>query len=244
MNLCYELYYWPGIQGRGEFVRLALEEAGADYADIARMPESKGMGMPAMLACLDPAASNRAAFAPPVLKAGDQWIAQSANILLFLGHRLGLAPRAEAGRLWLNQLQLTIADLVGEVHDNHHPVSSSLYYEDQKKEAQRRSAGFTGQRLAKFLDYFEAVQAHNPRGGRFMAGARLTYVDLSVFQLIAGLSYAYPKAMARLEPAYPRLLAIYQAVLERPNIAAYLRSKRRLPFSEEGIFRYYPELDH
>jgi glutathione S-transferase len=240
----YELYYWPSIQGRGEFVRLALEEAGAEYVDVARMPARKGMGMPALLACLDGAAGGRPAFAPPLLKAGEALIGQTANILLFLGPRLGLAPRAEAGRLWAHQLQLTIADLLGEVHDTHHPVSVNLYYEDQKKEARRRAEDFTGQRLAKFLDYFELVLANNPRGKGFLVGARLSYVDLSMFQMVAGLRYAFPKAMARLERDYPGLVDLHERVAQRPNIAAYLASKRRLPFNQEDIFRRYPELDH
>ncbi|WP_317202855.1 glutathione S-transferase [Janthinobacterium sp.] len=241
--MLYELYYWPTIQGRGEFIRLALEEAGAAYVDVARMPASKGMGMPALLARLDGGAAH-APFAPPLLRAGETLIAQTANILLFLGPRLGLAPRAEAGRLWAHQLQLTMADLLTEVHDSHHPISGNLYYEDQKREAKRRAADFTGQRLAKFLDYFELVLANNPGRGAYLVGARLSYVDLSMFQMMAGLRYAFPKAMARLERDYPGLSGLHARVARRPNIAAYLASKRRLPFSEEGIFRHYPELDN
>ncbi|MET3131641.1 glutathione S-transferase [Oxalobacteraceae bacterium GrIS 1.11] len=237
----YELYYWPGIQGRGEFVRLALEQAGADYIDVARMPESKGLGMPALLACLTGA--GHPPFAPPALKCGPLLIGQTANILQFLGARLGLAPRAQAGRLWTQQLQLTIADLLGEVHDSHHPLSGNLYYADQKKEAKRRAADFTGQRLAKFLDYFEQVLTNNPRGGGFLVGARLSYADLSMFQMMAGLRYAFPNAMQRLERDYPGLGRLHDLVAQGPNIAAYLASKRRLPFNEEGIFRHYPELD-
>ena len=237
MTLSYELHYWPTIQGRGEFVRLALEEAGAEYVDVAR---THG-GMEAMLR--DLGAGPHPAFAPPVLKAGPLTIGQSANILLFLGQRLGLAPRAEAGRLWAHQLQLTIADLVGEVHDSHHPLSANLYYAEQKAEAKRRAADFTAQRLPKFLDYFDSVHRQNPRRGGWMVGARLSYVDLSIFQVIEGLRYAFPHAMARLEPAYAGLSGVHQRVALRPNIAAYLASARRLPFSEEGIFRHYPELD-
>ena len=241
--MSYELYYWPTIQGRGEFVRLALEAGAAAYVDVARMPARKGMGMPALLACLDGAAGAQPAFAPPVLKAGERLIAQTPNILLFLGPRLGLAPRAAAARLWAHQLQLTIADLLGEVHDTHHPVSVNLYYEDQKREAKRRAADFTGHRLAKFLDYFERVLANNPRRGGFLVGARLSYVDLSLFQMVEGLRYAFPKAMARLERDYPGLIALHARVARLPAVAAYLASKRRLPFNEEDIFRRYPELD-
>jgi glutathione S-transferase len=236
----YELYYWPTIQGRGEFIRLALEEAGADYLDVARLPEEDGMGLPALLRHLD-GADGRPPFAPPFLKAGDLLIGQTANILLFLGPRLGLAPRAEAGRLWLHQLQLTLADWLGEVHDTHHPVSSDLYYQDQRLEAARRAQDFTGRRLAQFLAYFERVLTGNPRG--WLASARLTYADLSLFQMVEGLRYAFPLAMARLEPGCPGLIELHDKVARRPNIARYLASERRLPFSEEGIFRHYPELD-
>ena len=239
----YELFYWPNIQGRGEFIRLALEEGGADYIDVARRSERSGMGMPAMLALLDSADVARPPFAPPFLKAGQQLIAQTANILLFLGPRLGLVPDDEPGRLWVHQLQLTIADLVTEVHDTHHPIASGLYYREQKPEALRRSADFTGARMPKFFDYFETVLARNPCGAMWLAGAAPSYADLSMFQVMAGLRYAFPKAMRRLEPDYPLLLALHDRVALRPRIARYLRSKRRLPFNNEGVFRQYKELD-
>jgi len=239
MTTPYQLYYWPGLQGRGEFVRLALEEAGVPYEDVARRKK----GMPVLQASLDFAKSDHPSFAPPVLRAGELLIGQTANILLFLGTRHGLAPRAEAGRLWANQLQLTIADIVNEVHDTHHPLSTNLYYEDQKKAAKVRSKDFIAERIPKFLGYFEQVLANNPGRGAFAVGARLSYVDLSLFQLMAGLRYAFPNAMARQEHAWPRLAALHDAVAARPNIAAYLRSKRRIPFNEDGIFRHYPELD-
>lgn len=237
--MTYELYYWPEIQGRGEFVRLALEAGGAEYVDVAR----QSGGVAAMLQLLAPGASGRFSFAPPFLKAGDLLIGQTANILLYLGNALGLAPKAEAGRLWTHQLQLTVADLVTEVHDTHHPLSVNLYYEEQKKEAKRRAADFTAARLPKYLDYFEQVLKNNPRGSRHMVGARLSYVDLSMFQLVEGLRYAFPQAMARLAPAYPLLLDLHDRMAQRPRVAAYLASARRLPFSEEGIFRHYPALD-
>ncbi|MBI4206255.1 MAG: glutathione S-transferase family protein [Betaproteobacteria bacterium] len=239
----YELYYWPGIQGRGEFVRLALEEAAADYVDIARMPARAGMGMPALMRLLEDTAIGHPPFALPALKAGKQVIAQTANILLFLGPRLDLAPKAEAGRLWAHQLQLTIADFISEAHDVHHPIASGLYYEAQKREAKRRAQDFRVERLPKFLGYFEDVLARNAGGGNFMIGRRRSYVDLSMFQVLAGLSYAFPRAMARLKSRWPRLVALYQRVMARPRIAAYLASSRRLPFNPQGIFRHYPELD-
>jgi glutathione S-transferase len=238
----YELYYWPGIQGRGEFVRLALEEAGADYVDVARM-RGRGMGMPALMRFLEGRAVRRPPFAPPFLRAGRQVIGQTANILLFLGPRLGLAPRAEADRLWVHQLQLTIIDLLDEVHETHHPIASSLYYEDQKPAAKRRAADFIRSRLPKYLGHFEQVLARNRPRGRFMVGARLTYVDLSIFQIVEGLRYAFPRAMARRESRYPRVVALHDCVAPRSRIAAYLASDRRIPFNESGIFRHYPELD-
>jgi glutathione S-transferase len=237
--MVYELYYWPTIQGRGEFVRLALEEAGVEYVDVARRKN----GMTDLLAMLGDDAAGTPPFAPPVLKAGELLIGQTANILQFLGARHGLAPRREEGRLWAHQLQLTVADFVAEVHDTHHPISSSLYYEDQKKEAKRRAGAFIADRIPKYLDYFERVLNQGARRGDFMVGTRLSYVDLSMFQLVEGLRYAFPKAMARLEPAWPGLLDLHARVAARPNIARYLASKRRLPFNEEGIFRRYPELD-
>jgi glutathione S-transferase len=238
----YRLYYWPHIQGRGEFVRLALEEAGADYVDVARQPESEGGGRPAVQRMLDKAPDGRTPFAPPILEADGRLISQTANILHFLGPRLGLAPEDEAGRLWAHQLQLTIADLVLEAHDTHHPIAKSLYYEDQKPEAARRAENFRALRLPKFLGYFERLLADGSGGRHFVAG-RLSYVDLSMFQVIAGLDYGFPATMARLRTSHPELAALYAEVGARPRIAAYLGSDRRLPFNQLGLFRHYPELD-
>jgi glutathione S-transferase len=235
----YVLYYWPTIQGRGEFVRLALEEAGLPYVDIGREKD----GMPALMASIDHAHPGTPSFAPPVLKAGELLIGQVANILMFLGARHGLAPRSEAGRLWCNQLQLTIADIVNEAHDTHHPVSTNLYYEDQKREAKKRSRDFTSERIPKFLGFFEQVLQNNPARGGYLVGARLSYVDLSLFQLIEGLRYAFPKTMEQQESGWPGLMALHGKVAARPNIAAYLASERRIAFNEDGIFRRYPELE-
>ncbi len=239
----YDLYYWPTIQGRGEFIRLALEEAGAEYVDVARGPEADGLGMPALMRFLEGVGEVHPPFAPPFLKAGEQVIGQTANILLFLAPRHGLVPDDEPSRLWAHQLQLTIADLLTEIHDSHHPIASSLYYEDQKPEALRRAADLLERRLPKFLRYFERVAERNPHGDAHLVGGALTYVDLSMFQMIAGLRYAFPRAMARLESAYPRLIALHERVRARPRIAAYLASKRRVEFNQQGIFRRYPELD-
>ncbi len=239
----YELYYWPHIQGRGEFIRLALEEGGADYVDVARQPEQDGGGRPAVQRLLVKAADGRTPFAPPVLKAGKLLISQTANILLYLGPRLGLVSKAEASRLWAHQLQLTMADFVLEAHDSHHPIAKSLYYEDQKPEALRRSDDFRKLRLPKFLGYFERVLDENPAGDRHLVGKSLSYPDLSMFQVLSGLDYAFPQSMARLKPAHPKLTALHQRVAERSRIAAYLVSGRRVPFNQLGLFRHYPELD-
>jgi glutathione S-transferase len=235
----YELYYWDGIQGRGEFVRLALEEAGVEYVDIAR----QAGGEAAMMRVLGGEGAVHPPFAPPFLKAGELIVGQSANILLYLGAHHGLAPAEEAGRLWAHQLQLTIADFVDEVHDTHHPIASSLYYEDQRREARARTADFLKARAAKYLGYFERVLEHNAAGPAHLVGKELTYPDLSIFQIVAGLRYAFPHAMARLEPKYRRVVDLHDRVAAGPLIAAYLASDRRIPFNEHGIFRHYPELD-
>ena len=230
----YELYYWPGIQGRGEFVRLALEEAGADYTDVAR---ARGMG--AMMKMME--ASGTPPFAPPFLKAGKRVIGQTANILLYLGPRHDLAPKAEAGRLWLHQLQLTIADFVLEIHDTHHPLGPSLYYEDQRGPAKKRTDEFWKERVPKYLGYFEGLLANST--GAWVTGGRVSYVDLSLFQIVAGLRYAFPKRMKAFERRIPGLIDLHDRVAARPNIKAYLNSDRRIAFNEDGIFRRYKELD-
>ena len=231
----YELFYWPEIQGRGEFVRLALEDAGAGYDDVAR---AKG-GMARMLAMMEH--EKRPPFAPPFLKAGKMVIAQVAEILFYLGPRLELSPHDEAGRLWLHQLQLTVTDFVKETHDTHHPVGSGLYYEDQKPEAKRYAAGFLKERAPKYLGYFETVRTKS--GGPYLLGRRFSYVDLSMFQLVEGLRYAFPKAMKRIERKVAGVIDIHDRVAKRPRIKIYMASERRIPFNESGIFRHYPELD-
>jgi len=233
----YELYYWPGIQGRGEFVRLALEDAGADYVDVARRPR----GMAAMARFIESGSVKQPPFAPPFLKVGKLVIGQTANILFFLGPRLGLGPKQDAARLWAHQLQLTIADWAAEVHDTHHPVAGSLYYEEQKREAKRRAANFRAERLPKFLSYFEQVLKRN--GSRGLVGNTVSYADLSLFQMIEGLRYAFPRAMTKQERKYRRVIALRDKVAARRRLAAYLASERRLPFNQEGIFRHYAELD-
>lgn len=235
----YELYYWPSTPGRGEFIRLALEEGAADYVDVARR---KG-GIGKMNRLLEAPRVATPSFAPPFLKAGKLVIGQTANVLLYLGGQLGLAPANEAGRLWTHQLQLTIADLVDEIHDTHHPIASSLYYEDQKREAKRRAEDFRKNRLPLYLGYFDRVIARNPAHSGLFVGARVTYADLSLFEIVEGLSYAFPRAAARQWRRYPRLVALRDRIAARPRIAAYLASERRLPYDQVGIFRHYPELD-
>ena len=232
----YALYYWPFIQGRGEYVRLALEDSGADYSDVAR----GGNGMSAMMKMMD-GRKGTPPFAPPFLKAGSLVIGQTANILLYLGSRHGLAPKAEPGKLWVHQLQLTITDFVMEVHDTHHPLGPSLYYEDQRAPAKKRTEEFWKERVPKYLGYFERLLKES--AGAYVGGRRATYVDLSLFQIVEGLRYAFPKRMKAFEPEIPGLIELRERVAERPNIKAYLASERRIPFNEEGIFRRYKELD-
>ena len=233
----YQLFYWPEIQGRGEFVRLALEDAGASYDDVAR----KSGGMNRMLAMMDGGRDKRPPFAPPFLKAGKLVIAQVANILFYLGPRLKLAPRDEASRLWLHQLQLTVTDFVKEIHDTHHPVGSGLYYEDQKPEARRYTESFFDERAPKYLGYFETVLKKS--GGPYLLGRKATYIDLSMFQLVEGLRYAFPNASKGIERRVPGIVDIRDRVAQRPGIRKYLGSARRIRFNESGIFRHYPELD-
>jgi glutathione S-transferase len=241
----YELYYWPFIPGRGEFVRLALEDAGAAYRDVARDPPADGGGVPSLKRFLDADGTAGLPFAPPFLKHGPLVIAHTANILQYLAPRLALVPPDEAARVHANQLQLTIADFLGEIHDVHHPIAMSLYYEDQKPESLRRAGHFVGQRMPKYLGHFERVLGGAGGAGetRFMLGASFSYVDLSIFHLLAGLRYAFPRAMARLAPSIPGLAQLADRVARRPKLAAYLASPRRMAFNQHGIFRHYPELD-
>jgi glutathione S-transferase len=239
----YELHYWPTIQGRGEFVRLALEAAGAAYVDVARAPASHGGGERALMRRLRDPAYPRPSFAPPFLVDGDVVIGQTAAILLYLGPRLDLAGAGEADRLWTHQLQLTVADAVAEAHDTHHPLAVGRYYEEQRDAALQRAEAFRTQRIPKFLDWFEQLLRRNPAGDAHLVGAALTYADLSLFQLVEGLRYAFPKAAARALARTPAVLRLHDSVARHPRVQAYLQSPRRIAFNEEGIFRCYPELD-
>ncbi|MET0428106.1 MAG: glutathione S-transferase family protein [Microvirga sp.] len=240
--MAYELYYWPMIQGRGEFVRLALEEAGADYVDVARAPDNE-TGIRTMMRFMKEEGHRHPPFAPPFLKDGKVVVGQTAAILLYLGPRLGLVPEDEAARLWTHQIQLSIADVVAEAHDTHHPVGVGLYYEDQKPEAARRAEDFRRNRIPKFLGWFETILDRNASSAPHLVGRSLTYADLSLFQLVEGLSYAFPKASKRALARTPGIVSLHAAVAKRPRIRAYLDSPRRIPFNQEGIFRHYPELD-
>lgn len=233
----YQLYYWPDIQGRGEFVRLALEDAGAAYDDVAR----KAGGMDRMMAMMEGRRDRRPPFAPPFLKAGKLVIAQTAEILFWLGPRLKLAPRAEVDRLWLHQFQLTAADFVKEIHDTHHPLGGEFYYEDARAEAKRFTENFLSVRAPKYLGYFETVLKKS--GGPYALGRKVTTMDLSLFQLVEGLRYAFPNAMRRFERDLPRVVEARDRVAERTNIKRYLSSPRRIAFNDTGVFRHYPELD-
>jgi glutathione S-transferase len=241
--MALELYYWPTLQGRGEFVRLALEAAAVPYVDVARGAPAGGGGVPALTRLLRDTAIPHPPFAPPFLRDGELLIGQTAAILLHLGPSVRLVGRSRQARLWTHQIQLTIADMVNEAHDTHHPVAAGLYYDEQKPEARRRAQDFCTQRMPKFLNWFETVLTRNPDGPKYLVGARLSYADLSLFQLVEGLNYAFPRAAAAVLAGAPKVLALRERVAAVPTVAAYLRSTRRLPFNEQGIFRRYPELD-
>ncbi|HTJ91889.1 MAG TPA: glutathione S-transferase family protein [Pararobbsia sp.] len=239
----YELHYWDGLPGRGEFIRLALEQAGEPYVDVAREPAARHGGTKAMMAPMNDKQAAYIPFAPPFLKAGDLLLCQTANALLFIGEKHGLAPTDEQGKCWAHSLQLTITDYVAEAHDTHHPLSTDLYYEDQKPAAKQRSEAFLEHRVPKFMGYFERVLAQNPAGDTWMVGDKTTYVDLSIFQIVEGTQYAFPLGVEGFDDAWPRLAALRDRVRALPRIAAYLDSSRRIPFNESCIFRHYPELD-
>ncbi|VVD89226.1 glutathione S-transferase [Pandoraea morbifera] len=240
--MTFELFYWPGLQGRGEFVRLAFEATATPYVEIVR-GDSPGQGLDALLHAMDDPRCIDPPYAPPFLRVGDELIGQTANILAYLGPLLGLVGESPRARRWVNQLQLTLADLVAEVHDGHHPIASRLYYSNQRAEARKRTADLIDYRLPKFFEYFERVLAHNPHPGGWLSEGAMSYADLSLFQVIEGLYYAFPRAMTGFATAFPRCRAVRDAVAREPRIAAYLKSSRRIAFNTTGIFRYYRELD-
>ena len=241
--MIYELFYWPTIQGRGEFIRLALAEADAKYIDVARLSENKKTGVTAMIKLLENDSLENSPFAPPILKFGNQLISQTANILMFLGERHRLAPTREKGRMWTHTIQLTINDFLVEVHDVHHPLAKSLYYEEQKEEAIRRASNFRSERLPKFLGYMENILSRELSSKPYLVGKRTTYADLSLFQIIEGLRYAFPKLMSEKEKNYPRVIYLHNRISKRRRIDKYLKSDQRIAFNQHGIFRHYEELD-
>ncbi|KAF9877843.1 putative glutathione s-transferase [Colletotrichum karsti] len=245
----YELIYWPGLPGRGEHIRLALEEAGAEYTDTAHKED----GIKEVLAQIDDKnigdELNPPPLAPPILKHGDLLLSQTPNILQYLGPRIGLAPKPEDDEdaiYRINGLALTALDgLSNEAHDTHHPVATGLYYEDQKEESKRKAKDYIENRLPKFFGYFERVLKGKASGdGPWLYGGSLSYADLVLFQCLDGLKFAFPNALKRLEGSgeYKSLFELYDAVKERPKIKAYLASERRQKY-KDGIYRHYPELD-
>ena len=241
--MSYDLYYWPGLPGRGEYVRLVLEAIGADYRDVARLDASQGGGVEAMFAVMQGKNPPHRPLAPPFLVSGDLVVSQTAVIVSWLGERHGLAPASEADRLFARSVAATTADFVNEAHDTHHPVGVSFYYEDQLAEAARRTEAFRNERMGKFLDWYEALLADNPTGTGHLVGDALSYADLGLFQTVAGLRYAFPRWMSSLMASYPLIAALCEQVTDLPRVRIYLESDRRIPFNEDGIFRHYRELD-
>ena len=239
----YQLYYWSHVQGRGEVIRLALEEAGVDYTDVAREQNSEEESRNVILNVLQDKTLSRVPFAPPFLVDGGIMIAQAANILLYLSDKIGLAPPDEPGRIFAHQIQLTVTDFLMEVHDTHHPISNAMYYEDQVEEAKMRSANFIENRIPKHMAYYQNILNNNPTKSKWLIGETLTYPDLSIFQIVEGLRYAFPNAFSEVEKHYPKIIALRDAISIQPNTAKYLTSKRRIPFNNMGVFRHYPELD-
>lgn len=250
----YELLYHPSIPGRGEFIRLCFEATGVAYTDIAN---EKPNGYDEVQNICKPNnndTTNPPIFAPPALRvpgAGPNGspllISQTPNILMYLAERLGLAPEDEAGTYHVYQLAFTALDLNNEVHDTHHPLAVEKYYEEQKDAALEKARDVREKRLPKFLAYFEACLGFNKEKGggegRFLVGSRLTFADLVVWQVIDGLRFAFPKEMEARAGEYPDLLkGFYEGIKQEGGLKEYLKSERRLPYSQ-GIFRYYPELD-
>ncbi|KJZ73419.1 hypothetical protein HIM_07213 [Hirsutella minnesotensis 3608] len=245
----YELIYWPGLPGRGEFIRLLFEEAGVSYTDTAKNGDEQAVAT--VVDYMGPDnkgdANNPPIFASPVLKHGSLVLNQTPNILLYLAPKLGLAPAPGDDALFhLNQLVLTILDgLVNEVHETHHPIAVSRYYNEQKPEAKKRSKAFTDERLPKYLGYLQRVlEAKTSGSGPWLYGDSLTFADLVLFQSIDGTNYAFPKTMANLKGSgkYDGVFKLYDAVKDRPKIKDYLASDRRAQYGE-GIWRHYPELE-
>ncbi|MCJ1328883.1 hypothetical protein MMC10_005560 [Thelotrema lepadinum] len=251
----FELLYWPTMPGRGEFIRLPLEATGVAYNDVCNEQKS-GMGQLSKLidsSSTSDSDGNPVAFAPPVLRvtgAGKDGtslvIHQTPAILAYLAPQIGMVPEDDAGAAaYVAQIALTALDLNNETHDTHHPVGVSLYYEDQKDEALKKAKDFRENRIPKFFSYFERVLKGNEKDGKgqYLVGDKLTYADTTVWQVLDGLYFAFPKEIAAREKEYPLLIgSFYPKFKQEKGIKDYLASDRRLPYSM-GIFRHYPELD-
>lgn len=144
-------------------------------------------------------------------------------------------------------MALTALDLNNEVHDTHHPLAVGKYYEEQKEAALEKAKDVRENRLPKFFSYFERNLKFNESNGggkgRFLVGNRLTFADLVVWQVLDGCLFAFPKEMEARKKEFQGLFGtFYESVRGKGGLEEYLKSERRLPYSE-GIFRHYPELD-
>lgn len=250
----YELLYHPGIPGRGEFIRLVLEAAGVPYKDLAN---DSIEGAYSVQAIIDPSSTgdddgNPPPFAPPALRIPSEGkrgtalvIYQTPSILAYLGDRLGLAGADQAERAWVLSHTLTALDCNNEVHDTHHPIAVSEYYEAQMDEALKKAKVFREHRIPKFLGYFERLLMGNKEhgGGRYLVGCKLSFADTTVWQVLSGLEFAFPREIEARKQEYPTLFEkFYPSIREEKGIKEYLASNRRLPFGM-GVYRHYPELD-
>ncbi|EJU05030.1 glutathione S-transferase C-terminal-like protein [Dacryopinax primogenitus] len=248
----YILHYWGGIPGRGEYVRLAFEYAGVSYTDSNDSAK--------LLKTLRSTSPSH--FAPPMLELPNgKILSQTPAILNYLAPKLGLAgekgnllknaveddderEEAEFERSIVNQLVLTALDLCVEAHDSHHPIASSLYYEDQKQEALRRAEDFLKLRIPKYLAHFEETLRKNKVSHSHLVGKTTTTADLVLFHVVDGLLYAFPRRMGALDKGgkYKRVLKLHEKIMAEGGIKEYVESGRRRKFGV-GLFRHYPELD-
>jgi glutathione S-transferase len=186
----FELIYWPGDPGRAEHIRLALEYAGAKYIDTALSKDA----LTTVLAQISDDqlgdSLNPPCYAPPILRHGQLAINQTPNVLLYLGPKLGLVPGIDENPnnlFRVNALALSALDgLSNEVHNCHHPISTSLYYEEQKDESIRASTAWVTKRLPIFLAYFQKVLSGEASGqGPWLFGGKTSYADLVLYHVRA-----------------------------------------------------------